>query len=72
VKKRRIISVDPNVMGGTPCFARTRVPVETLLDYLKAGDSINNFLKGFPTVKREQVIAFLDEARDSLLAPTAH
>lgn len=49
-------------MGGTPVFKGTRVPVETLLDYLKAGDSIEEFLEGFPTVTREQVIAFLDEA----------
>jgi uncharacterized protein (DUF433 family) len=72
VKKRRIISIDPEVMGGTPCFAGTRVPVQTLLDYLQAGDSIDDFLEGFPTVKREQVIAFMDEAKDSLLAATAH
>lgn len=51
-------------MGGTPCFAGTRVPVETLLDYLKAGDSIDDFLEGFPTVKREQVIAFREKAQD--------
>ena len=53
--KRKIISTDPEVMGGTPCFAGTRVPVQTLLDYLEAGDSIDEFLKGFPTVKRAQV-----------------
>lgn len=53
VKKRKIISVDLEVMGGTPCFAGTRVPVQTLLDYLEAGDSIDDFLEGFPTVKRE-------------------
>jgi len=64
VEKRRIISVDRDVMGGTPCFAGTRVPVETLLDYLKAGDSIDDFLEGFPTVKREQVIAFREKAQD--------
>ncbi|HTS18114.1 MAG TPA: DUF433 domain-containing protein [Verrucomicrobiae bacterium] len=64
MEKRRIISVDRDVMGGTPCFAGTRVPVETLLDYLKAGDSIDDFLEGFPTVKREQVIAFREKAQD--------
>jgi uncharacterized protein (DUF433 family) len=72
VKKRRIFSVDPDVMGGTPCFTGTRVPVQTLLDYLQAGDSIDDFLEGFPTVKREQVIAFMEEAKDSLLAATTH
>lgn len=57
-------------MGGTPCFTGARVPVQTLLDYLQAGDSIDDFLEGFPTVKREQVIAFMEEAKDSLLAAT--
>jgi uncharacterized protein (DUF433 family) len=46
-------------MGGTPVFAGTRVPVQTLLDYLKAGESIDDFLDGFPTVTKEQVIALL-------------
>ncbi|MBA2619636.1 MAG: DUF433 domain-containing protein [Acidobacteria bacterium] len=49
-------------MGGTPVFAGTRVPIQTLIDYLKAGDSIDEFLEGFPTVSREQVVAFLEEA----------
>lgn len=57
-----IISASPEVMGGTPVFAGTRVPVQTLLDYLKAGESIDDFLDGFPTVTREQVIALLEEA----------
>ena len=48
-------------------FRGTRVPVQTLLDYLEAGDSIDEFLEGFPTVKREQVIAFLEEAKDRLI-----
>jgi uncharacterized protein (DUF433 family) len=49
-------------MGGTPVFPGTRVPVQTLLDYIEAGDSIDDFLSGFPTVKREQVVAFLERA----------
>ena len=57
----RIIKIDPEIMGGTPVFEGTRVPVETLLDYLKAGESINQFLDGFPTVTLEKVLAFLDE-----------
>lgn len=65
--KRKIIASDPEVMGGTPCFAGTRVPVQTLLDYLEAGDSIDNFLEGFPTVKREQVIRFLETATESMV-----
>jgi uncharacterized protein (DUF433 family) len=51
-------------MGGTPVFYGTRVPVETLLDYLKAGESIDRFLEGFPSVMREQVIAFLEQGKD--------
>ena len=66
--KRKIISTDPEVMGGTPCFAGTRVPVQTLLDYLEAGDAIDDFLEGFPTVKREQVIAFLETATEQMVA----
>lgn len=66
--KRRLISSDPDVMGGTPCFAGTRVPVQTLLDYLEAGDSIDDFLEGFPTVKREQVVAFLETATERMVA----
>ena len=54
-------------MGGTPVFSRTRVPAQTLLDYLERGESIDDFLAGFPTVRREQVIAFLEQAEDRLV-----
>ncbi len=64
----RIISISPDVMGGTPVFRGTRVPIQTLLDYLEAGESIDNFLDGFPTVTREQVIAFLEEAKELIIA----
>ncbi len=57
-----IITASQEVMGGTPVFAGTRVPVKTLLDYLEAGDSIDQFLVGFPSVTRQQVIAFLERA----------
>lgn len=63
-----IVSCSPDIMGGTPVFAGTRVPIQTLLDYLEAGDSIDEFLKGFPTVKRDQVIAFLEEAKVRMVA----
>lgn len=66
--KKKVVNVDPEVMGGTPCFTGTSVPVQTLLDYIEAGDSIDDFLDGFPTVKRAQVIAFLEEAKDRLVA----
>ena len=65
-----IISRDPQIMGGAPVFAGTRVPVQTLLDYLEAGDSINDFLEGFPSVTRTQVIEFLEQAKDRLIAGT--
>jgi len=58
-------------MGGTPVFAGTRVPVQTLLDYLKAGESIDDFLDGFPTVTREQVIALLEEAGKQVMGMVA-
>ena len=64
--KQSVVSCDPNIMGGAPVFRGTRVPIQTLLDYLEAGDSIDEFLEGFPTVKREQVIAFLEEAKASV------
>ena len=55
-------------MGGTPVFTDTRVPVQTLLDYLEAGESIDDFLAGFPSVSRNQVIEFLEQAKDRLVA----
>jgi uncharacterized protein (DUF433 family) len=64
-----VIQVDPEIMGGTPVFAGTRVPIATLIDYLEAGDSIEDFLQGFPTVQRDQVIAYLEEAKEKTLAP---
>ena len=66
--EKLVISCSSNVMGGTPVFSGTRVPVQTLLDYLEASESIDNFLEGFPSVPREQVIAFLEQAKDRLVA----
>ncbi len=63
-----VVKIDPEIMSGTPCFAGTRVPIQNLIDYLEGGDSIEDFLEGFPTVSREQVIAFLEEAKDRMLA----
>jgi uncharacterized protein (DUF433 family) len=65
--KQPVVSRDPDVMSGTAVFPGTRVPVQTLLDYLEGGKSVDDFLAGFPTVRREQVIAFLEEAKDRLL-----
>jgi uncharacterized protein (DUF433 family) len=65
--KRSVVSRDSEVMGGTPVFSGTRVPIQTFIEYLEAGDSIDQFLEGFPSVTREQVIAFLEEAKDKLV-----
>jgi len=65
--KQAVVSRDADVMGGAPVFAGTRVPVQTLLDYLEAGDTIDDFLEGFPSVTRQQVIAFLEDAKDRLV-----
>ncbi len=57
--ERSVISRNSEVMGGTPAYSGTRVPVQTHLDYLDAGESIDDFLEGFPSVSREQVISFV-------------
>ncbi len=66
---RDVFCSDPEVMGGTPVFTGTRVPVQNLVDYLEGGETIDEFLAGFPMVRREQVIAFLEAAKEKLLAP---
>lgn len=65
--KAPLITSSPEVLGGTPVFAGTRVPVQTLIEYLEGGETIDDFLQGFPTVTREQVIAFLEEAKARIL-----
>jgi len=64
----QIVHRDPDILGGTPVFVGTRVPVQSLFDYLEGGDTVDEFLRQFPSVKRELAIAALDLARDSLLA----
>ena len=66
--KSRVIVSDPSIMSGTPVFRGTRVPMQTLIDYLEAGHSIADFLEGFPTVTRKQVIQFLEETKELFLA----
>jgi uncharacterized protein (DUF433 family) len=63
-----VISADPKVMSGAPVFKGTRVLAQTLIEYLEAGDSIDDFLEGFPSVSREQVIEFLEETKARVLA----
>ena len=67
--KTHVVSVSSEVMGGTPVFKGTRVPVQTLIDYLEAGERIDDFLRGFPTVTRKQVIELLEEAKEKILVP---
>ncbi len=62
-----IIVRDPDVLGGIPCFRGTRVPFQNLLDYLEAGDTLDQFLEQFPTVSRQMAIEALESAKDSLL-----
>jgi uncharacterized protein (DUF433 family) len=64
--KRRIFHSDPKILGGAPVFVGTRVPIQSLFDHLEAGDSIDDFLEGFPSVTREQVVALLEESRHRL------
>lgn len=66
--KPPVVHSDPQILGGTPVFVGTRVPVQTLFDYLEGGETLDEFLRQFPSVKREQAIAALGMARDSLLA----
>jgi len=66
-----VIHSDPDILGGTPVFRGTRVPVRTLLDYLSGGDSLDVFLDHFPTVTREQAIAALAEFRSGEVVEVA-
>ena len=63
-----VVSADPGVMSGAPVFKGTRILVQTLIEHLEAGDSIDDFLEGFPSVMREQVIAFLEETKARVVA----
>lgn len=66
--KSKIINSSPDIMGGTPVFSGTRVPVQTLLDYIEGGESIDSFLEGFPSVTREQMLAFLYEIKQQIIS----
>ena len=68
---KELINIDPELMGGTPVFRGTRVPVETLFDHIKEGDSIEIFLDDFPTVSREQAIIFLETAMHTMIDEAA-
>jgi uncharacterized protein (DUF433 family) len=68
VQGSAVISATSGVMSGAPVFKGTRVLAQTLIEYLEAGDSIDDFLEGFPSVSRDQVIAFLEETKARVLA----
>jgi uncharacterized protein (DUF433 family) len=66
-----LVTSSPDILSGAPVFAGTRVPVQALIDYLHGGETIDDFLAGFPTVKREQIVAFLEEATARMVAPAS-
>lgn len=66
MEQASVIVSDPEILGGTPCFRGTRVPVDSLIDYLEAGDTLDEFLDNFPSVSREAAIAALEEAKTVL------
>jgi len=63
-----VIVKNPDILGGTPAFRGTRVPIQALFDYLEGGETLEDFLEGFPTVSRDMAVAALQEAKDLLLA----
>ena len=64
--KQSVVTISKDVMGGTPVFAGTRVPIQTLIDFLTAGDTIDDFIDGFPSVSREQVVEYLKQAETEM------
>ncbi|MEM1096820.1 MAG: DUF433 domain-containing protein [Bacteroidota bacterium] len=66
-----VVVRDPDILGGTPVFSGTRVPVQNLVDYLNAGDTIAEFIADFPTVERKQAEAFLEQAKDALIVASS-
>ena len=71
MKREQVLQRDPDVLGGTAVFAGTRVPVQTLMDYLKAGETLEDFLDGFPSVSRVQAETFLQIALESAIGENA-
>jgi len=62
-----VVHIDAEIMGGTPVFKGTRIPIETLFDYIEGGEPLNEFLEDFPTVTQDQVIKFLEELKREIL-----
>jgi uncharacterized protein (DUF433 family) len=66
MERESVIVSDPEILGGTPCFQGTRVPIDSLIDYLEAGDTLDEFLDNFPSVSRDAAIVVLEEAKTLL------
>jgi uncharacterized protein (DUF433 family) len=69
MERESVIVSNPEILGGTPCFRGTRVPVDSLIDYLEAGDTLHEFLNNFPSVSRDAAIVVLEEAKTLLTSP---
>jgi uncharacterized protein (DUF433 family) len=67
IRKRSVVTSTPDIMSGTPVFVGTRVPIQNRIDYLEGGDTIEDFLNGFPTVSRTQVLQLLEDARGLII-----
>ncbi|MBP7997985.1 MAG: DUF433 domain-containing protein [Chloroflexi bacterium] len=72
VNHKELVVCDRDILGGTAVFAGTRVPVQTLFDYLEGGDSLETFLDDFPTVTRKQIVAFLGQASNLFVQQVSH
>jgi len=68
IRETPVVHSDPEIMSGTPVFVGTRVPFQTLLDYLESGQPLSEFLEDFPTVSKELAVAALEQAKEALLA----
>ncbi len=71
MQTQELIISSPDILGGTPVFVGTRVPVKNLTDYIEAGDTLDEFLEDFPSVSREQAVEFIEQAKEALLAQLA-
>ena len=71
MQTQELIISSPDILGGTPVFVGTRVPVKNLTDYIEAGDTLDEFLDDFPSVSREQAVEFIEQAKEALLAQLA-
>ncbi len=71
MQTQELIVSSPDILGGTPVFVGTRVPIKNLTDYIEAGDTLDEFIEDFPSVSREQAVEFIEQAREALLARLA-